>query len=232
MASSRSTKVSKLKAFRHGEDHDYTYVDTFDTINKQFDRISENKSREKKFKLGLVGSSQIEKYPLDLLEDQNLVPIMLSSSPKNAKDIVNSGRLDEIIESTIKQHHDMDAVFIFVGGNDVKKHSEVREIAMNILEIAERFNDIGIEPIIMPLINRENPSGILVPKYTKIRNSINRFIRKFYQKNNKRYNVINLDNLDLKTDGVHLRRSSYREISRAIKIKMNILTTSGCCCYC
>ena len=29
---------------RHGEDHDYIYVDTFDTINKQFDRISENKS--------------------------------------------------------------------------------------------------------------------------------------------------------------------------------------------
>ena len=219
------------------EEHDYIYVHRFDTINREFDRISQNKSclniiMEKKFKLGLVGSSQIEKYPLDLLEDQNLVPIMLSSSPKNAKDIVNSGRLDEIIESTIKQHHDMDAVFIFVGGNDVKKHAEVRDIAMNILEIAERFNDIGIEPIIIPLINRENPSGILVPKYTKIRNSINRFIRKFYQKNNKKYNVINLDNLDLKTDGVHLRRSSYREISRAIKIKMNILTTSGCCCYC
>ena len=124
--------------------------------------------REKKFKLGLVGSSQIEKYPLDLLEDQNIVPIMLSSSPKNAKDIVYSGRLDEIIHSTIEQHPDMDAVFIFVGGNDVKKNSEVREIAMNILEIAERFEDIGIDPIIMPLINRENPSGILVPKYTKI----------------------------------------------------------------
>ena len=41
---SRSNKLSKLKALRHGEDHDYIYVDTFDTINKQFDRISENKS--------------------------------------------------------------------------------------------------------------------------------------------------------------------------------------------
>ena len=183
--------------------------------------------REKKFKLGLVGSSQVEKYPLELLEDQDIDPIMLSSSPKNAKDIVYSGRLDEIIHSTIEQHPDMDAVFIFVGGNDVKKHSEVREIAMNILEIAERFEDIGIDPIIMPLINRENPSGILVPKYTKIRNSINRFIRRYYQKNNKRYNVINIDNLDLKPDGVHLTRSSYRKISRAIKIQMNYLTTSN-----
>ena len=183
--------------------------------------------REKKFKLGLVGSSQIEKYPLDLLEVQNFVPIMLSSSPKNAKDIVYSGRLDEIIHSTIEQHPDMDAVFIFVGGNDVKKHSEVREIAMNILEIAERFEDIGIDPIIMPLINRENPSGILVPKYTKIRNSINRSIRKYYQRNYKKYNVINIENLDLKPDGVHLTRRSYRKISRAIKIQMNYLTTSN-----
>ena len=183
--------------------------------------------RKKKFKLGLVGSSQVEKFPLELLEDQDIDPIMLSSSPKNAKDIVYSGRVDEIIHSTIEQHPDMDAVFIFVGGNDVKKHSKVREIAMNILEIAERFEDIGIDPIIMPLINRENPSGILVPKYTKIRNSINRFIRRFYQKNNKRYNVINLDNIDLKPDGVHLTRSSYRKISRAIKIQMNYLTTSN-----
>ena len=188
--------------------------------------------RKKKLKLGLVGSSQIENYPLDLLEEKNLEPIMLSSDPKNAKEIVNSGRLDEIIDTTIEQHQDMDAVFIFVGGNDVKEHCKVSEIGRNILEIAERFYDIGIEPIIMPLINRDNPLGITVPKYTMIRNSINRFIRRFYQRNGKRYNVINLDNLDLKTDGVHLRRSSYREISRAIKIKMNILTTSGCCCYC
>ena len=42
MASSRSTKLSKLKSFRHEEDHDYTYVETFDTIHKQFDRISES----------------------------------------------------------------------------------------------------------------------------------------------------------------------------------------------
>ena len=188
--------------------------------------------RKKKLKLGLVGSSQIENYPLDLLEEKNLEPVMLSSDPKNAKEIVNSGRLDEIIDTTIEQHQDMDAVFIFVGGNDVKEHCKVSEIGRNILEIAERFYDIGIEPIIMPLINRDNPLGITVPKYTMIRNSINRFIRRFYQRNGKRYNVINLDNLDLKTDGVHLRRSSYREISRAIKIKMNILTTSGCCCYC
>ena len=43
MASSRSNKLSKLKALRHGEDHDYNYIHTFDTINKENNRISENK---------------------------------------------------------------------------------------------------------------------------------------------------------------------------------------------
>ena len=149
--------------------------------------------RKKKLKLGLVGSSQIENYPLDTLEEKNLEPIMLSSDPKNAKEIVNSGKLDEIIISTIEQHQDMDAVFIFVGGNDVKKHCNVSEIGKNILEIAESFYNIGIEPIIMPLINRENPLGISVEKYNMIRNSVNRFIRRFYQRNGQRHNVLNLD---------------------------------------
>ena len=188
--------------------------------------------RRRKLKVGLVGSSQVQYFPVDTLKDANLEPIILSSDPKNAKEIVNSGKLDELIISTIEQHQDMDAVFIFVGGNNVKKHCEVSEIGKNILEIAESFYNIGIEPIIMPLINRQNPLGISVDKYNMIRNSVNRFIRRYYQRNGQRHNVLNLDNLDLQPDGVHLIRSSYCEISRAIKIKMNILTTSGCCCYC
>ena len=173
-------------------------------------------------KVGLVGSSQVQYFPVDTLKDANLEPIILSSDPKNAKEIIESGKLDELMISTIEQHQDMDAVFIFVGGNDVKKNCEVSEIGNNILEIAESFYNIGIEPIIMPLINRENPLGISVEKYNMIRNSVNRFIRRFYQRNGQRHNVLNLDNLDLQPDGVHLLRSSYCEISRAIKIKMNI----------
>ena len=117
-------------------------------------------------------------------------------------------------------------MFIFVGGNDVKPNSEVREIASNILQIAERFEDIGIPPIIMPLMNRDSPLGISVPKYTMIRNGINRLIRRHYQRNFQRYNVFNMENLQLKPDGVHLTRWSYRKLSRAIKIQMNYLTNN------
>ena len=177
--------------------------------------------RRRKLKLGLVGSSQVQYFPVDTLKDANFEPIILSSDPKNAKEIINSGKLDELMISTIEQHQDMDAVFIFVGGNDVKKNCEVSEIGNNILTIAESFYNIGIEPIIMPLINRQNPLGISVDKYN-IRNSVNRFIRRYYQRNGQRHNVLNLDNLDLQEDGVHLLRESYCEISRAIRIKMNI----------
>ena len=40
---SRSNKLSrkrKLKALKHGEDHDEIYVDTFDTINREFDSLN------------------------------------------------------------------------------------------------------------------------------------------------------------------------------------------------
>ena len=183
-------------------------------------------NRRKKFTVGLVGDSTVEHFPLEYLEDQDIDPIMLSSSPKKARNIVYSGRLDDIIHYTLEQHPDLDGVFIFVGGNDVKPNSEVREIASNILQIAERFEDIGIPPIIMPLMNRDSPLGISVPKYTMIRNGINRLIRRHYQRNFQRYNVFNMENLQLKPDGVHLTRWSYRKLSRAIKIQMNYLTNN------
>ena len=75
-----------------------------------------NRIRKKKFTLGLVGSSQVEQFPLEYLEDQDIDPIMLSSSPKKARNIVYSGRVDDIIHNTIEQHPDLDGVFIFVGG--------------------------------------------------------------------------------------------------------------------
>ena len=78
-------------------------------------------------KLGLVGSSQVRYYPVDTLKNENLEPIILSTDPKNAKEIIETGKLDERISTTIDQHQDMDAVFIFVGGNDVRVTSEVRD---------------------------------------------------------------------------------------------------------
>ena len=60
---SRPNKLSrkrKLFPLRHGEDHDYIYVDTFDTINREFDRISENKSC-----LNYEDGHDFEGFPVD-----------------------------------------------------------------------------------------------------------------------------------------------------------------------
>ena len=44
-SSSRSEKLRKLRSFRHGagEDHDYDYIHTFNTIHKENNRMTENK---------------------------------------------------------------------------------------------------------------------------------------------------------------------------------------------
>ena len=107
-----------------------------------------------KYKLGLVGDSTVEHFPLEDLEDEDIDPIVLSCSPKRARRLVHSGRLNDIIHYTLDRHPDLDAVFIFIGGNDVAPSCEVREILGNILEIAQSFEEIGIPQIIMPLMNR------------------------------------------------------------------------------
>ena len=178
--------------------------------------------RMRRLKLGLVGSSQVRYYPLDTLEDEHLEPIILSTDPTRASEIIETGKLHEIISTTLDQHRDMDAVFIFVGGNDVRVTSDVRVIGENILTIAESFSNIGLLPIVMPLINRQYPLGIGVDQYTTIRNGVNRYLRRWYRRNGQRHNVLNFNDLKLQEDGVHLQRESYCEISRAIRIKMNI----------
>ena len=96
----------------------------------------------------------------------------------------------------------MDAVFIFVGGNDVRVTSDVREIGENILTIAESFSNRGILPIVMPLINRQYPLGIGVDQYNTIRNGVNRYLRRKYRRNGQRHNVLNFNDLKLQEDGV------------------------------
>ena len=178
--------------------------------------------RMRKLKLGLVGSSQVRYYPVDTLKNENLEPIILSTDPTRASEIIETGKLHEIISTTLDQHRDMDAVFIFVGGNDVRVTSDVREIGENILTIAESFSNRGILPIVMPLINRQYPLGIGVDQYNTIRNGVNRYLRRWYRRNGQQHNVLNFNDLKLQEDGVHLERESYCEISRAIRIKMNI----------
>ena len=178
--------------------------------------------RMRRLKLGLVGSSQVRYYPLDTLEDEHLEPIILSTDPTRASEIIETGKLHEIISTTLDQHRDMDAVFIFVGGNDVRVTSDVREIGENILTIAESFSNRGILPIVMPLINRQYPLGISVDQYNTIRNSVNRYIRRWYRRNGQRHNVLNFNDLKLQEDGVHLERESYCYPSRCLKYILDI----------
>ena len=176
--------------------------------------------RNRKYKLGLVGDSTAEDYPLEYLEDQDIDPIVLSCSPKKARDLVHSGRLDDMIHYTHENHPDLDAVFIFIGGNDVVPECTPREILGYILKIAESFEEIGIPQIVMPLMNRTQPKGIHVTNYKHIRNGVNRLMRRHYERNSQRGIVLNMEDLELEPDGVHLTTWGYRRLSHAIKVQL------------
>ena len=51
----KKIKLSKLRSFRHERNYDETYVNTFNTIHNQFDRISESSvNYETGVKFGLL----------------------------------------------------------------------------------------------------------------------------------------------------------------------------------
>ena len=184
-------------------------------------------------KIGLLGSSQIKYFPLELLEEEGLTPIKLSYSPTRACDIIQSGKLDEITTDIIENFIDIDAIFMFCGANDIYSGCKPKVIADNIMYIAEVIYNTGLEPIVMPIINRNKPRNMEVEEFNAIRNSINRAIRNNYKKENFRYRVLDINKLQLdERDGVHLTNYSYRILSRAIaeqmiKLTISNLTTEG-----
>ena len=184
-------------------------------------------SKPKSFKkIGLFGSSHIKRFPSEMLKKLGLKPQKLSFNPKRADTIISSGRLDRVITRIIEDFIDLDAVFIFAGGNDIYSGCDPRTITDNILYIAKEFESIGVEPIIMPIINREKPWNMEEEEYNSIRYSINRRLREQSRKQHLRYRVLPLHYLRLE-DGVHLTNNSYERLSLAIRKQMVNLTMSS-----
>merc|ERR1712240_9523 len=97
-------------------------------------------------------------------------------------------------------------------------------ITQNIIKIAERIEEIGIKVNIMPVINREKPMGIEKEVYITIRNKINRELRKYYKTKGVSKSVINRNNYELDTKGVHLTYHSYKILSRVISNYLSEMT--------
>ena len=131
-----------------------------------------------------------------------------------------------VITRIIEDFIDLDAVFIFAGGNDICSGCDPSTIADNILYIAREFEAIGVEPIVMPIINRERPWNMKEEEYNTIRYSINRRLRDQSKKQRLRYRVLPLHYLRLE-DGVHLTDNSYEKLSLAIRKQMVNLTMSS-----
>ena len=71
-------------------------------------------------------------------------------------------------------------MLIMVGGNDIGSWS-AKQIAQGILYIAHRFSRINIQPIIVPIFNREAPHNITIRQYNTSRDKINHTLRKHFK---------------------------------------------------
>ena len=173
----------------------------------------------RKVNIGLFGSSHIQNFPHDLFKNlQNfpftLHPIHISSSPKNLRAILGQNTVTQAIRRIQTQNIHLHCILILVGANDIGRLTPT-QIAQGIIHIADRFQSINIQPLIVPIFNRLHPKGIEESFYKSERSKINRRLRAHYRRH-RTHNIIGIKNLKLDQDGVHLTTSSYRVITKAV----------------
>ena len=105
--------------------------------------------------LGLFGSSHIDHYPLDLFKNHNILPHIISSTPKNIAAIKKQDTVKMKIAQIQAQKVELDMILIIIGANDIG-NLDPNQIAQGIIEIANSFSKVNIQPIIIPLFNRKN----------------------------------------------------------------------------
>ena len=164
--------------------------------------------------IGLFGSSHISHYPLDIFHTYNIHPIIISSSPKNIAAIIKQDTVHHTIKYIQSHNITLDKILILIGANDIGTLTPT-QIAQGIIHIANSFNNINIQPIIVPLFNRHKPNSISKTQYNTDKNKINKHLRLHYKRQHQ-YNIIKIANLRLEEDGVHITKQGYRTLTKAI----------------
>ena len=179
-------------------------------------------------KIGLVGSSQIERFPTELLRRRGIEADKISYNPKNAKGLAQDHALEDLATNIIENFSHVDSIFLLIGANDIRKNCNPRDIASNILKICDKIQDLGLDLIVAPLTNRRRPKGMEEPEYNAIRNSVNRRLRNQFRRRGRKDVVLNLKNFELEArDGVHLTRDDYRYLSKVIASHMHKRTVQS-----
>ena len=114
-------------------------------------------------------------------------------------------------------------ILILVGANDIGTLNP-QQILDGVIQIGDTFNNINIQPIIVPIFNRKSPSNISKTLYNTQQNWINKLLRLHYKKQHT-HNIIQIPNLHLKRDGVHLAKHGYNSLTKAIAFHIKKITT-------
>ena len=173
--------------------------------------------------LGLFGSSHISQYPLHLFNKYNIQPKVISSSPKNIAAIIRNNTVHQSIQHIQAHNIKLDMILILVGANDIGTLNP-QQIRDGIIQIGDTFNNINIQPIIVPIFNRKSPRNISITLYNTHRNKINKLLRLHYKKQHT-HNIIQITNLHLKEDGIHLAKHGYNALTKAIAFHIRKFTT-------
>lgn len=106
--------------------------------------------------------------------------------------------------------------YLIVGGNDVRLNVSPRELATSIQTLAQGIErDTGGKVRIVGLESRTNPRGMTAEEYNKIKNSVNRIMKRSLGWTRTRYTSMNMSKDELR-DGVHLNFSACRELTQRL----------------
>ena len=164
--------------------------------------------------LGLFGSSHISRYPLHLFRKYNIQPKVISTSPRNIAAIERNNTVHQSIQYIETHNIKLDMILILIGANDIGS-LHPQQISDGIIRIGNSFNKINIQPIIVPIFNRESPRNISKALYETHRNRINKLLRLHYKKQHSHI-IMETPNLHLEKDGVHLAIQGYKALTKAI----------------
>ena len=162
-------------------------------------------------KVALVGDSLVKRIPNYMLPQKMR---KYSKGGAKAESFIQS---EEMIQAL---NYQPQVVFIFIGGNDIRRGCSPKTIFDNIMAIRSRFVGIGSIVEVIEITYRSKPRGMSSDEFRKVQNSINKKLRRHTKE------TLSLGGLDLikgflENDGVHFNYQGIENLVARINLTVS-----------
>lgn len=169
-------------------------------------------------KVVLFGHSYVKYLPTDPR------PVTLPDNPKEAFTVkpvyVSGGRVATVRQTEEFQFvldYKPDVTYLIFGGNDIDKQTHPKTLAQHREQLAQEIESrTGGIVRIVGIESRTNPWYVTPEEFNKIKNSINRFLKKVFPWSKVRYSSMNMSKEELTCDGVHLNREGCQALVKRL----------------